>query len=109
MDALDSTTSPDLALGAVREPGPGDVRPDAMPWLRQVPLARWRVRRELPELVAPQRVPPGARVLTVIRELGRALGAWALTGRRRGGSESKRDLSRRLRIAAERLGPTYIK
>ena len=34
---------------------------------------------------------------------------WGLTGRRKGGRESRADLSRRLREAAEALGPTYIK
>src|SRR6202041_248566 len=34
---------------------------------------------------------------------------WYLIERRRGGSEKIAGISRRLRIAAERLGPTYIK
>jgi ubiquinone biosynthesis protein len=38
-----------------------------------------------------------------------AVGAWALGARRRGGAASRADISRRLRIAAEHLGPTYIK
>jgi ubiquinone biosynthesis protein len=38
-----------------------------------------------------------------------ALGGWALTDRRAGGARSRAGLSRRLRIAAEHLGPTYIK
>jgi ubiquinone biosynthesis protein len=46
---------------------------------------------------------------TTVRHLGGALGLWYLTERRRGGSEKIAGISRRLRIAAERLGPTYIK
>jgi ubiquinone biosynthesis protein len=45
----------------------------------------------------------------VVRRLGTAVGMWAWKGRRRDRSTSRRDLSRRLRIAAEHLGPTYIK
>jgi ubiquinone biosynthesis protein len=45
----------------------------------------------------------------VVRHVGGALAMWAFTGRRKGGSESRADLSRRLREAAETLGPTYIK
>jgi ubiquinone biosynthesis protein len=45
----------------------------------------------------------------VIRHIGGALVAWSLTGRRKGGSASKADVSCRLRQAAEALGPTYIK
>jgi ubiquinone biosynthesis protein len=99
----------DLILGAFSETAPWLVDPERMPWRRRVPLVRWAVNRQLPELIARRRVPPGTRVFTVLWHLGRALGQWAIVGRRTGGSSSKRDLSRRLRIAAERLGPTYIK
>jgi ubiquinone biosynthesis protein len=48
-------------------------------------------------------------VLTVGSRLGRALGGWYLTDRRRGGATSRAGVSRRLRQAFEKLGPTYIK
>jgi len=99
----------DLVIGAFSETPPWSVEPDRMRWRAQVPLVRWAVRRQLPELVAHRRVPPGTRVFTVLWHMGRAVGMWAVTARRKGGSASKRDLSRRLRVAAERLGPTYIK
>jgi ubiquinone biosynthesis protein len=41
--------------------------------------------------------------------LGGALGLWYLKERRRGGEASIAGISRRLRVAAEKLGPTYIK
>jgi ubiquinone biosynthesis protein len=99
----------DLAFGAFSERAPWVVEPDRMGWRDQVPVVRWAVRRQLPDLVAPRKLPPGTRVFTVLWHLGRALAWWALVGRRKGGSASKRDLSRRLRVAAEQLGPTYIK
>jgi ubiquinone biosynthesis protein len=99
----------DLAVGAFSARAPWLVDPDEMPWRRRVPSVRWAVRRQLPELIAHRRLPPGTRVVTVLWELGRAVGTWAVAARRRGGAESKADLSRRLRVAAERLGPTYIK
>jgi ubiquinone biosynthesis protein len=99
----------DLAIGAFSDEPPWIVHPQEMRWRDQVPTVRWALRRRLPELVAPRLVPPGTRVFTVIRHIGVALAGWMLNGRRRGGSGSKRDLSRRLRVAAERLGPTYIK
>lgn len=85
------------------------VDPDDMSWRSSVPALRRATRRRLPALIAPSRRPPGRRALTVIRHIGGALAAWTVTGRRQGGSESKADLSRRLREAAETLGPTYIK
>ena len=88
---------------------PWAVDPDSMRWRTGVPGLRRATRRRLPALIAPSRRPPGRRAVTVVRHIGGALAAWTLTGRRRGGSESKADLSRRLREAAETLGPTYIK
>lgn len=88
---------------------PWSVDPDDMAWRRGVPGLRRASHRRLPTLIAPTRRPPGRRAVTVIRHIGGALAAWSVTGRRRGGSESKADLSRRLREAAETLGPTYIK
>ena len=99
----------DLAIGAFSDEAPWIVHPEEMRWRDQVPTVRWAVRKRLPELVAPRLLPPGTRVFTVIRHIGVAVAGWVLNGRRRGGSDSKRDLSRRLRVAAERLGPTYIK
>ena len=46
---------------------------------------------------------------TTVRHLGGALALWYVTERRRGGSEKIAGISRRLRLAAEQLGPTYIK
>jgi ubiquinone biosynthesis protein len=99
----------DLGIGAFSDSPPWLVEPDHMAWRRTVKGVRWAVRRQIPELTARRRLPPGSRVLTVVWHIGRALLLWAATGKRRGGSESKRDISRRLRLAAERLGPTYIK
>jgi ubiquinone biosynthesis protein len=69
------------------------------------------LRREAADLarrlVRPRRLPPGARVASVTRRVGWALLAWAM--RERGTANSRAGLSRRLRPAFERLGPTYIK
>lgn len=80
-----------------------------MAWRRGVPALRRATRRRLPSLITPSRRPPGRRAVTVIRHIGGALITWAVVGRRKGGTESKADLSRRLREAVETLGPTYIK
>lgn len=99
----------DLAIGSFSDDAPWLVDPAQMSWRRTVSAVRWQTQRALPELVRPRRFPRGARVFTVTRRLGLAVGLWAVGARRQGGSESKADLSRRLRIAAEHLGPTYIK
>jgi ubiquinone biosynthesis protein len=83
--------------------------PDGLPWRRGLAGVRRRVADEVPALTRPARWPPGARLVTVIRHLGAAVGMWALRERRAGDTASRAGISRRLRVAAERLGPTYIK
>jgi ubiquinone biosynthesis protein len=99
----------DLAIGSFSDDAPWVVDPEAMPWRRPVDAVRWVVRREVPELTRPRRLPPGRRVVRVGLHLGTALAAWAVGARRRDRATSRADISRRLRIAAEQLGPTYIK
>ena len=80
-----------------------------MRWRHGLALVREVSRREVPDLVAPGHLPPLGRLLRVLRHLGLALGLWAVRERPRGDGASRAGISRRLRIAAERLGPTYIK
>jgi ubiquinone biosynthesis protein len=83
--------------------------PTALAWRAGLGEVRARSIAEVPALTRPSRWPPGARLLTVSRRLGTAVGLWALRERRAGGATSRAGISRRLRIAAEKLGPTYIK
>jgi len=99
----------DLVHGTFSSHPPWVVDPEAMPWLDGLDQVRRRVRRSVPRLLAPRRFPPGRRVGLTVWALGSAVAGWWMSGRRRGGSASKADLSRRIRVAMERLGPTYIK
>jgi ubiquinone biosynthesis protein len=83
--------------------------PASITWLRGVDRLRADVRASLPELTRPRKVPPGMRVGTTVRRLGGALVLWAVKERRLDGPAKIGGISRRLRIAAEHLGPTYIK
>lgn len=104
----DGSPPPDLAVGSFSDTPPWIVEPDAMTWRNQVPTVRWVTIRDTPDLIKPRRL-PGSRVFRVLWELSRGLLPWAIGPRRRGGTESRSEISRRLRIMAERLGPTYIK
>ncbi len=75
--------------------------------MRRVPGLRAALARELPKLTRPPRFPPVLRGLTVVAHLGWAVAVWAV--RERGTDRSKAGISHRLRVAAEALGPTYIK
>ena len=66
-------------------------------------------RAEIPSLVGRRRLPPLGRFLEAGAGVGWALLRWRFGARRSGGSVSRTDLSQRLRIVFERLGPTYIK
>lgn len=101
--------SADTGFGVFTEEGPWTLDLENLAWKPGLARIRAELQSALPELIRPRKVPPGARVGTTVRQLGGALGLWYLTERRRGGSEKIAGISRRLRIAAERLGPTYIK
>lgn len=104
-------TPTDLVHGSFSDTPPWTLdRPGDLVWRRGLVAVRQRLRAEVPHLVAPRRLPPGRRVAAVSRQLGTAVGAWWLRERRRRDrSASRAGISRRLRLAAERLGPTYIK
>ena len=101
--------NPDTALGAFTDTGPWTVDPAALEWHHGLAGVRARLGGALPRLTRRRTLPPGRRVGTTVWHLGGALGQWALQERRRGGSASIAGVSRRLRVAAEKLGPTYIK
>ena len=103
----------DLAIGAFTRHGPWTVDPSAMAWRFPstdsggVDALREDAARLAHTLVRPQHLPSVGRVATVGYRLGSALLGWGL--RDRGTPSSRSGLSRRLRPAFERLGPTYIK
>jgi ubiquinone biosynthesis protein len=116
MDQMAGTPTP---LPADREWGaftshdiPWVLDRSAITWLAPVPHLRRLAQGDVPELTRPRKLPPGLRVGTVIASLGRALVPWLWRKRRQsypGPEVSRADLSRRMRTAAEALGPSYIK
>jgi len=101
--------SPDLAIGSFTDHGPWVVDPDAMPWRRDVERLRRQAREQVPRWMETGHLPPFGRLAQVVGRVGAALAVWAVGARRRGSPHSRRDLSRRLRVAFAHLGPTYIK
>ena len=104
-----ATSPPDTALGTFSDAGPWNIDPENLTWRRRLTGIRARLNASLPSLTRRRTLPPVRRMGTTLRHLGPALGLWYVRERRRGGSESIAGLSRRLRVAAEKLGPTYIK
>ena len=101
--------SPDTEFGTFSDAGPWTIDPDGLTWRRGLAGVRRRLAASFPQLTEPRTVPPVRRLATTVRHAGPALGLWYLRERRRGGTQSIAGISRRLRVVAERLGPTYIK
>jgi ubiquinone biosynthesis protein len=101
--------APDTVLGTFSDTGPWTVDPAALAWRNGLAGVRARLDASLPRLTRRRTLPPGRRLGTTVWHLGGALGLWYLKERRRGGEASIAGISRRLRVAAEKLGPTYIK
>ena len=102
----------DCAWGSFTETAPWSLVRDEIRWLGVAAPLRERARAEVPVLTKPSKMPPGTRVGTVTGVLGKAVAPWLLRkkrGRYATPEASRADISLRLRKAAERLGPTYIK
>jgi ubiquinone biosynthesis protein len=100
---------PDCAFFGFSDHPPWLIDPHDLPWLVGIDAIRTRTRAEVPSLVRRRRTPPAHRIVNVAWTLGRAVGGWYLVDRGRGQTRSRLGLSRRLRIAFGKLGPTYIK
>ena len=103
----------DLAMGAFSDAAPWDLTGKPLPWRTGID-APGGDGGPGPAVAAARRLPPGRRVLVTTPGSGgpSLCGAWSRSagptdlGRR---EISRAGLSRRLRKAFERLGPTYIK
>ena len=99
----------DTDWGAFTAEGPWQLEPDSITWRAGVRPSRADIAASLPALTDPGALPPARRIVRTTRLLGTAVLAWRARKNGKDQSASRRDLARRLRIAAEALGPTYIK
>jgi ubiquinone biosynthesis protein len=97
------------SLSSFTSDGPWDVRIDRLSWREDLDNVRADAHARVPSLVQGRLLPPLPRLLKTSAFLALAVVGWIATERRRGGSASRAGISRRLRRACERLGPTYIK
>ena len=99
----------DRAFGAFSNAPPWLIEPEKLEWLLSIDVVREATKKEIPELLKKRLLPPGLRVATTFYHLGKALVAWKLFDQGRSSHHSRSGLARRLRMAFETLGPTYIK
>ncbi|MCB0990436.1 MAG: AarF/ABC1/UbiB kinase family protein, partial [Acidimicrobiales bacterium] len=106
---ITSDSPADLSFGTFSSSPPWLVDPQQMPWRQGLDEVRERTRLTVPKLVQARKFPPLGRLIETGGRFGWAILRWRMGARRQGGSASRTDLSHRLRVSAEHLGPTYIK
>ena len=94
---------------AFTDNGPWVINEADLRWKVGLDGVRRRARAQVPVLTHPGFLPPGRRVIRTGRILGTALFMWRWKEKPAGGEVSRAGVSKRLRVAFERLGPTYIK
>ena len=102
----------DMSWGAFHETAPWTLDLDTITWRDAAAELRASAQREIPVLTTPTKVPPFARLITVVWVLGSALLPWFLKKKRNrfeSPEASRAYISLRMRKAVERLGSTYIK
>ena len=104
-----SSPSPDVEYFAFSERGPWTIDPAQLTWMPGLAALRTHTQAEVPDLLQRRIMPPLGRFLESAYRIGGALLAWRLKEQPQGGAVSRAGISRRLRQAAEPLGPAYIK
>jgi len=101
-------TAPDVERFSFTADGPWLIDEDALTWREGLDEVRALARLEAAQLARPG-WPPLDRIAKTGALLTRAIALWYLFEKRKGGSVSRAGVSRRLRLAFESLGSTYIK
>ena len=78
-------------------------------WIKDAHAVRSAIAAGIPRLLNKPSFPPITRLVHTTLRFGWALLSWKLFDRRLDKQNRTESLYRRLRIAAERLGPTYVK
>jgi len=106
------TFTPDTDWGAFAQNPPWVLQHDSINWPKTAVALRAEAQREVPVLTKPTKIPPVARLITVVFVLSMALLPWFIKKKRNKfetPEASRAFISLRMRKAVERLGSTYIK
>ena len=106
------TFIPDTDWGVFDQNPPWVLQLDNIKWQKTAVALRAEAQREVPVLTKPTKIPPVARLITVVFVLSMALLPWFIKKKRNKfetPEASRAFISLRMRKAVERLGSTYIK
>lgn len=78
-------------------------------WIQEADEVRKKISSGIPRLVNAPSIPPVTRLIHTTIRFGWALLSWKVLDRKLSSEKRTESLYHRLRIAAERLGPTYVK
>jgi ubiquinone biosynthesis protein len=95
--------------GAFRPGGPWRIEPDALVWSAGIDALRAATQAGVAGRTRRPRVPPLGRLVHALARLGGAFALWWLRERRGERVQARAALSRRVRRAFARLGPSYVK
>ena len=95
--------------GAFRAGGPWRIEPGAQVWSAGLAELRAATQASVAERTRRPRVPPLGRLVHAVARLGGAFALWWVRERRGDRVQARAALSRRLRRAFTRLGPSYVK
>ncbi len=109
LEAIESTEPADRSWAAFSPSAPWTLPDHELAWQQGLARERASLTAALPELVRRRTLPPARRMARTVATLGPTLGRWYLGKRGLDAAGRRADLARRLRAAAEALGPTYIK
>lgn len=98
----------DLRIGSFSNDAPWLVSPETMPWRAGIDELRRSAAAEVPRLISRRRL-PAWRAMTIALRILVAVVPWYLRRLRHRDADSAVSLARALRLAFERLGPTFIK
>jgi len=95
--------------GAFRPGGPWRIGEGKPVWADGIGALRASTQGSVERRTRRPRLPPLARLLHAVLRLGGALVVWWIVERKRDPSARRSALSRRVRMAFARLGPSYVK
>jgi ubiquinone biosynthesis protein len=78
-------------------------------WIHDAAISREKLRLSIPDLIRKPKLPPIGRLLITVWRFSSAFISWKLFDRKGEKSIQSEALYRRLRKAAEKQGPTYVK
>ncbi len=101
--------SPDNDFGSFSDNGPWVLSEELPVWTKGLDDERAELKKEYRKILATNKLKAAFRLLHLAARVGPPIAIWYLIDRKKQKAEARSLLARRLRLAFQKLGPTYIK